>query len=456
MNPLERVANLVTRERFLYYCGIVAFVSLAGFAAHIFTGKGLLDHFGKVLGTDFIAFYTGGNFFLNDTLEKAYNYLPNGTFPEQLSFQTSIVGENLKEHHPFVSPPFAALIFAPFSYFEYLTAYISWMALCLVLLVTSIYLLQKEYFLLSNISTVKLFLGCFLFFPTIGWLIYGQVTPLILFIYTTTFLALRKKRDFLAGFCLGFLAFKPQLAFPLSLVLIIKGRWHAIAGGATSVSLWITVGMIYSPEAMMAYLDFSPKLFDLLRSDAYPTWGIHSIFGFSTLLLYNISPSFSELIYILLTCILILFLLRIWWHQEWRPSTRSWDLSIAASFSWGLIISPHLFTYDLMLLLLPFSIVWAHQKDTPSAIKTKILGWTTILWILSFLGGYISLSQLTITKLIGINIFAIQATTIVIFIWGYNVFKLAQYGNCDEDKPRVTTGWLNISSHTPNAGSDNT
>lgn len=456
MSLLDRIASLVTRERFLYYCGIVAFISLVGFAAHIFTGKGLLDHFGKVLGTDFIAFYTGGTFFVNGTLENAYHYLPNGTFPEQLSFQVSIVGESLQEHHPFVSPPFAALIFAPLSSFEYLTAYICWMTLCLVLLATSIYLLQKEYICLSDTSTVKVFLGCFLFFPTIGWLIYGQVTPLILFIYTTTFLALRKKRDFLAGLCLGLLAFKPQLAFPLSLVLIVKGRWHAIAGGATSVSLWITVGLIYSPEAMMAYLDFSPKLFDLLRSDAYPTWGIHSIFGFSTLLLYNTNPSFSEFIYISLTCLIILFLLRIWRHQEWQPATRCWDLSIAASFSWGLIISPHLFTYDLMLLLLPFSIVWVHQKIMPSAIKTQILGWTTILWILSFLGGYLSLSQLTITKLMGVNSFAIQATTIVIFVWGYNVFKLAQYGNFDKEKSRVTTEQIKVSSQTQNTGSDNT
>ena len=456
MSPLERIANVVTKERFLYYCGSVALVSLLGYLAHLFTGEGLLDHFGKVLGTDFIAFYTGGNFFINGTLEKAYHYLPNGTFPEQLSFQVSIAGENLKEHHPFVSPPFAALIFAPFSTLDYLTAYAAWMTLCLVLLATSIHLLMKEYYPLRDTSTVNLFLGCFLFFPTIGWLIYGQVTPLILFIYTTTFLALRKNRDFLAGFYLGLLAFKPQLAFPLALVLIIKGRWHAVAGGIISLGLWITVGLIYSPEAMLAYVDFSPKLFDLLRSDTYPTWGIHSIFGFSSLLFYNISPALSEIIYILLTCLLILFLLRLWWRTKWQPATKRWDLTIAASFSWGLIISPHLFTYDLMLLLLPFAIVWFYQKETPSAATTQLLGWTSILWALSFFGGYLSLSQLTITAFLGINTFAIQATTIVIFIWGYNVFKLAQNTNCVNDKPRSTTGSFIMNSNTSNTGIDNT
>ena len=96
---------------------------------------------------------------------------------------------------------------------------------------------------------------------------------------------LRRGRDGWAGACLSCLAFKPQLAVASALVLLVRGRWRALAAGAAGATAWLAIGYALDPEATRAYLALAPKLGAMLRFSGYDTFGIQSFFGFAALLL---------------------------------------------------------------------------------------------------------------------------------------------------------------------------
>jgi hypothetical protein len=255
---------------------------------------------------------------------------------------------------------------------------------------------------------------------------------------------LRRKKDLIAGIALGLLLYKPQLMIALSAILLIKGRWRALAGEILGTSVWLSIGLILSPLAMQNYLKITPMLFDLLRLNPhltpliktihsmipgarllnYPTWGIHSFFGFSSLLIDNMWRNGADILSALLLLVNLFFIITIWAKSTWEPGTKSWDMMMAASISLGLLISPHLFVYDLMLLLLPFTIVWSHYSEGRNGRPLDagpLLFWSALLYIICFFGSYISRMQLQLCKLIGFPQFAVQFSTLVILGWSYAV-----------------------------------
>ncbi len=412
----------------------MAAVTLSLHVISIVAGKGLHTYFNVALGADFLAFYTGGNFFNEGILEqiydigyihKGYTIPPEVYFPNQFSFQRDLIGPDFTNHSPFINPPYAALLYAPFALLDYVPAYLLWIFFNLFLLFVSTRLIRQELSQLQKIPLYKLYLCCFLFFPTIACFLYGQATPIILLLYSLCYISLRKGNDLTAGFCLGLLAFKPQLAVGIALILILKWRWKSLIGGMLSVSLTLGIGLVFMPTEMQAYLLISSKLLDFLRSTDYPTWGIDSYFGFSVLLFDFISPILANIVTITLSIGTLILLFFLWHKNTWLEDKRIWDISMAITFCWGILISPHLFYYDLMLLLLPVAIViqhlpWIYERNN------KILLWTTILWIITYLGSQMSSSQLKILSYFHLPEVAFQLITPFVFYWGYTVYKLVQ------------------------------
>ncbi len=400
----------------------------------IITGTGLQTYFNIALGADFLAFYTGGMFYLDGTLETIYDlaYLhaglgvpPEVYFPNQLSFQQQIIGPDLLAHSPFVNPPFTALIYAPFAWLDYIPAYIAWTIFNLLVLFIASQIIRTELPWFKNFPSYKVYLGCFLFFPTIACFLYGQATSIILVLYCLCYRDLRNGNDFRAGFVLGLLAFKPQLAIGIAFVLLIKWRWRSLLGGITSVSIILGYSYFVMPDEMQAFLKVSPSLTDFIRSTYYPTWGISSFIGFSVLLFDNLNPVISNILTASLTLLTLGLLLWLWKSTKWLEDKTQWDIAMAVTFSWGILISPHLFYYDLMLLLLPIAIIIHHMAYIYSR-NNQIILWIIFLCVFTYLGSQIALTQLRITSLMELPEISLQLITPVIFYWGYLLYKIAK------------------------------
>ena len=419
-----KIVPWITLERIRIYPPLIPTLMLTTWIASVLLGPGLTDISGTIIGSDFLAFYTAGNFWLSGTMDCLYD------FQAQFLFQKSVI-EPVESNalYPFINPPFVAVLFAFFAKFSYLIALFIWWSWGLLLLVISIILLKAEFPNFDRYSVPKLFIYCFMFFPTLAWLTYGQNTTHTLLLYTIIFIMLRRRKDLIAGIALGLLLYKPQLAITICLVLLLKWRWRALVGGMLGSGFWLLVGFASSSSAMQKYIQVAPHLFGLLRSGGnieFPTWGIHSFFGFSSLLLDNIWVGGANILAACLSICCIIFIALIWFGTEWKVGSRSWDLLMAATFGMGLIISPHLYIYDLMLLLLPFAIVWNHHitgKNGRALDGNFLLFWSAILYIFCFIGSYISVIQLKALELLGLSPFAVQLSTLLIFCWCVSVIR---------------------------------
>lgn len=73
---------------------------------------------------------------------------------------------------------------------------------------------------------------------TFFWFYLGQLSPFSALLLVTAALA-APRRPLLAGFCLGILSIKPQLAAPLALLLLLHGCWRPLA-----VAALVTLAMV--------------------------------------------------------------------------------------------------------------------------------------------------------------------------------------------------------------------
>jgi hypothetical protein len=179
----------------------------------------------------------------------------------------------------------------------------------------------------------------------------------------------------------------------------------------------------------------APNLTDLLRSESYPSWGVQSLFGFSVLLLDGFSARAANWLSWLLSAGVLIALGRSWRAMAWQVGTRQWDLSMATTLTLGLVISPHLFVYDLMLLLLPFAIVCSHYSQrTGRALLDggPLLAWTIVLWAVCFFGPYISKGQLKLCEALELPPIAVQLTTLAIVFWAISCLRASP----EQSEPR--------------------
>ena len=360
---------------------------------------------------DFSAFYMAGRFLLEGRFDDVYN------FGAQEQFQRAQGAPDEAGFLAFISPPFSVIFFAPLALLPPAFALFIWRLLGLAALYASIKLLQREFPALSAHKASRLLLVSFLFYPTLLWLMLGQATSLVLFLYTACFVYLRRGQDLKAGFLLGLLLFKPQLGLWPALLLCYRRRWWALLGGGLAVLLWLAIGFLLSPVAMKSFFYLSPGLFQYIRGETFHTWGLMSLYGFGAVLADGASRALGGLLGWLLTALGGLVFASFWYRASWAPESKPWDLRMAASLALAPILSPHLFAYDLMLLLLPFAILCA---VAPSAWRApNFLVGTALLWLLAFLNLY--LSALTISYFA----FGVQWVTLGVVWWSWRIAGLA-------------------------------
>jgi hypothetical protein len=387
-------------------------------------GPGLFDAAGHIVGADFLTFYTGGRFFLEQRLDVLYD------FDAQLAFQQQLLAPRMPtEWAAFVYPPPIALLAAPFALSAYLPGLLAWWGAGLAALAASIRLFQPLLRPAAARSTARLLLYSFLFYPTLAWFLYGQGTAFALLILTGAFLCLRRGHDLAAGLVLGLLLYKPQLAIGLVIMLLVQRRWKALVGGALSAGSGLLTILVIWPTTLVHFVAVSPYLVELERP---VSWGNHSLAFLSILLLDNIWRPGAEVLGALFTLAAVLGLAGLWWRAPWRPGERAWDLRLASTLVLGLLISPHMYLYDLMLLLLPLAIVWRHYPEGTGGRLLDggpLLAWSAVLYVATFAGSYLTMAQLKVTAAIGLPAMALQISVPILLAWSWAVSRCAQATN---------------------------
>ncbi len=424
-------AGWITAKRAKTYAALVPLVALAVLAIDSIV-KG---SFWFVYKGDFILFYTGGRYFLDGRLNNLYD------FAAQQAFQSNTLRLGVPQFTPFNHPPFTTLFYAPFAIAGFEWGLLLWTATGLISVFLAWHMLHRELSGLSDYSPLRLSLLSFCFYPTIAWLLANQNSAFTFFIYTATYIQLRRRRDLSAGAVLGCLLYKPQLALTPAFILLIKGRFRALAGFFLTSSLLLGLGFLLSPEAMLQYIRVMPQIAELPFLPGYPIEKMHNFYGFAVLLLAHLTSLRVIETAALLLAVGGLLVVAAWWRTTpWQPGMRQWDLTFAFTLALGLLISPHLIIYDLMVLLLPLAIVCAVYPKRPQYLLDggPLLVWTALLWVAVFVSTDAASAMLQATAAMGIPKLAVQVSVPIICAWACVGFAAAK--SCGQEKgPSLVT-----------------
>ena len=235
---------------------------------------------------------------------------------------------------PFGRIPAFAVAFLPFSVMPYTLARILWLILGFAALaaVVALWPLSRWERLAAAMCWSV---------PSAMCLAFGQDSVLFLFFVALGLAFLRKGHDFCAVVALSACAAKPHLALLLPVLLAARGKWKSIQGGMVGGAVMLLVS--FAVEGV----DWPARLLALSRApefnpapDRMPTLaGLLAIIGGS--LPVQIAVSIT----VVAAC---------WVLSRRLPLAPAMALALAG----GLLISPHAYGYDALLLLpalmLPF------------------------------------------------------------------------------------------------------
>ncbi len=157
---------------------------------------------------------------------------------------------------------------------------------------------------------------------------------------------LHQRHPFSSGLLLGMLCIKPHLFLPLGLFIVWKGHRRMVAGALTSVLVLMAVATVwFSPAVWGAFLHSLELAFVGVEQGYLPWLQMSSLF--SGLRQWGLPIELSHLLQLLWgLCGLLLGCRLICLTQDWR-------LHWAIAISCGLMVSPFLYQYDLVLLAVP-------------------------------------------------------------------------------------------------------
>lgn len=420
---ITRLAALCTPERVRRYPATVAVVFLIVWLGGFLMKRqgGVLDAWGKFLGNDFVAFYTGGRFLLDGRMHELYD------LSAQHAFQQGLTPVELAQTSPFINPPFATILYAPFAALgDYMWALGAWWAIGVVCVAGSVWCVRRAVPGLMGRPAWHMWaiVGCAP--PTLLWLGYGQATPFILLVWSVVYWLVVKKREVLGAAVLAVLAFKPQLALGWALVLAMQRRWGALVAGAGVLAAWIGASTWCWPDVMGAWWGMRGELVEMLRAPSYPGWGVCSIYGFFNTLVYPFSQGLADGLTIICSAALLGGLVWLWWGSR-ACDASSFHARVAITMMCAPLLAVQYYTYDLMLGVLPVWIVvgLCHRKFKGVYLDGgPVLVWTAILAIGSFIAPPLLAAQLDMMREYGMTPWCMQPIPCLILAWSVAVYRV--------------------------------
>lgn len=260
---------------------------------------------------------------------------------------------------PYVYPPYFAIAIAPLGLTSLYPAYIIWWALNLALLLGASLLIQRREGLPFN-GSVAVWLGTWTAIPTFIALLQGQVSIVLLAFIGGAVLCLERRWDIAAGVLLAGATLKPTYILPCLVVLLVRARWRAVLSFALTLAVFIAASAaLFGPSIAGAYLS------TLIRATGWTTQ-----FGYAP----DQTASFAGPLRLVLpgpAGLIVLAILALASLAAVAYAARR-AISITPVFSLallvGLLLSPHVLTHDLVLLLVPVAAALDLREDGPSRL----------------------------------------------------------------------------------------
>jgi hypothetical protein len=298
---------------------------------------------------DFTIFYSAGKILREGLGSKLYDESTQYRIQQEFAAGVSIRQGPLPYNHP----PFEALLFVPFTYVPYFTAYFLWNAINLLILCALPFLLRPHLPILRQIPAPLCAFIALAFFSVFIAFLQGQDILLLLLLFVLAYVRLNKEADFSAGCWLGLGLFRFHLVLPFVLILFLAKRRMVILGLLSVALALLVISMfIMGPLQALNYPSYVWHVEQTMahRMTAVPV-GMPNLRGLTDSLLERaLSKPLRDGLVALISIGLIIFT-----ASKWRG--RNFDLAFSLALITTILVGYHAFAYDLSLLLLPMALV---------------------------------------------------------------------------------------------------
>ena len=315
--------------------------------------SGLLDRSGRVKASDYMRLYVTGVLADQGRWPELFDATAHVTTAKTRISQ----GVAMEGLHPNYGPTTAWLL-APLSRLPFLLSWALFAAVSSTVLLIGFWLLAQQTPALQPHRALVVLAAAAnpSLFETIR---YGQLSALTTLLLVVAILLDRSKQPVLSGVAIGLAFYKPNLVLPAAAIWFISGRWALLAGLCLGAIAHVAIGLLVAgPHAtaawfgVLAELARSPQLVQGYPEEVHSLQGFWRMLGAHGLTLKLLAGS----------CSLIALGLA---GRAWRsgfPSEQRWAALVLAT----VLVSPHLLTYDLLLLapaVLLVAASWIHAGN---------------------------------------------------------------------------------------------
>lgn len=369
-------SNKFLNNRRISYAWIAGAALWGAWLLSVIAGSGNFDLAGQVIGTDYIQFYAAGITIREGDSSLLYD------FNYQSSIEQQIIGPGLKHFHAFITPPFLAWLYVPFSILPYIWSFTLWTILGFSLLWLSLRLLYTE-------KSLRVIIWGLTFFPVFATISFGQNSLLSLAILSLTFIFWRSGRRLIAGIILSLLIYKPQLILGIIILWLFEWKrdWKSLLGFIIGTSIISGLSIVFLPKASLAYLELATTgLPSIMSQDLFPIWHAHNLRSFWLMLIPN-HIELVEILYLIFSIVGIYLFIRLWLHLRGNN-----PLLFALAICLTIWITPHAMIYDWTILLIPSILFWNHMPWVKPNLKVSY----ALVWIAAFISGPLTYQQLQV------------------------------------------------------------
>lgn len=342
---------------------IVMFIFVCLFVDAIYLDVTRTSKHRNIVGIDFGVYYTAGRMTLSGDINNIYNR------PQHHANLEKVLNREVAGFLPWVYPPTFLLMVIHFAHLPYYYALITWVVLTFALAVFAAYLLIPKH---KEIA----FLICG--FPGIVWNLYWGQNAFLNTALIGLGLHFMEGNPVLSGFMFGLLTYKPQLAFfPLVLLFLTK-NWKVLSWSIVfSLLLSLFCVGLFGFDIWLSFFDAFFESSSLYLSSAWK--GSRNIQPtlYSSLRLLGLNGSIAMALHAFVAIAVTFFSVWVWKKTD-RFALRGSILVV------GIFLTmPYFLQYDLMVLAIPFMLLYYDCLEYGSYMHEKVL--IGFLWLMSLI-----------------------------------------------------------------------
>lgn len=324
----------LNRERLTVYPRLIiaTYVVLGGVLILLPALRGrLLDATGKPIGADFVLYWSASQVARSGAPATVYDF----AFLQGVERAVTGVEFPLAWYYP----PTLLLMVLPLSWLPYVAAFLLWATVTL-----AGYLV-----VLRRIAPHPAALLLALAFPGAFQCFFHGQNGFLSVLLLGGGLTLVDRAPFRAGLLLGLMSYKPQLAVLIPVALCAGRHWKALAGAALSgVALVLASVAAFGLEPWRAFLDHLGMPVQMLGSHAEVWHKVSTVAGAALQLGAGLQLAMALQAIVALAALVAVVVI-------WRRPGASLALRASALVLGTLLVTHHLFPYDLVLLALPIA-----------------------------------------------------------------------------------------------------